>query len=64
MTVSEAAEKLGVTGARIRQLVADGRLKAERFGLRSLNVNVTSVNALAVKREKKRKKIEDSKGDK
>lgn len=30
-TVSEAAEILGLTGARVRQLIASGQLNAEKF---------------------------------
>jgi excisionase family DNA binding protein len=32
MTTSEAAAALGVTDARIRQLIADKKLPAEKFG--------------------------------
>jgi excisionase family DNA binding protein len=32
MTTSEAAEHLGVSPARVRRLVLDGRLPAEKFG--------------------------------
>jgi excisionase family DNA binding protein len=32
ITTSEAAERLGVSTARVRKLVLDGRLPAEKFG--------------------------------
>ena len=32
ISVTEAAEKLGVTRGRIRQLISDGRLKATKVG--------------------------------
>jgi excisionase family DNA binding protein len=31
-TANEAAEELGVSSARVRQLILDGTLKTERFG--------------------------------
>lgn len=34
LTISEAAEILGVTAGRVRQLVAAGRLKAVKYGKR------------------------------
>jgi len=52
MTTIEAAEKLGVSDARVRQLILDGKLKAERIGNRLLDVNAASLNALAARREK------------
>ena len=52
MTTIEAAEKLGVSDARVRQLILDGKLKAERIGNRLLDVNSASLNALAARREK------------
>lgn len=32
LTTIDAAKKIGVTDARIRQIIADGRLKADKFG--------------------------------
>ena len=32
LTTKEAAERLGVSAARVRQMVLDGRLPAEKFG--------------------------------
>lgn len=32
VTTTEAAERLGVSSARVRQLVADGTLPAQKFG--------------------------------
>lgn len=32
LSVSEAAERLGVTPGRVRQLVLDGRISATKFG--------------------------------
>jgi excisionase family DNA binding protein len=54
MTTIEAAEKLGVSDARVRQLILDGKLKAERIGERLLDVNAASLNALAARREKQK----------
>ena len=38
LTTTEAAERLGVSAARVRRLVLDGRLPAEKFG-RDLVIN-------------------------
>ncbi len=38
ITTNEAAERLGVSAARVRRLVLDGRLPAEKFG-RDLVIN-------------------------
>jgi excisionase family DNA binding protein len=54
LTTIEAAKVLGVSDARVRQMILDGVLKAERVGARMLNVNTTSVNALAARRAKKK----------
>ena len=32
LTTKEAAERLGVTAIRVRQLISEGRLPAEKFG--------------------------------
>jgi excisionase family DNA binding protein len=32
LTTQEAAERLGVSAIRVRQLIAEGRLPAEKFG--------------------------------
>jgi excisionase family DNA binding protein len=48
-TTSEAAEELGVTSARVRQMVLDGQLPAEKFG-RDL---VITAEALAFARQRK-----------
>jgi excisionase family DNA binding protein len=32
LTTQEAAERLGVTAIRVRQLITEGRLPAEKFG--------------------------------
>ena len=32
ITTTEAAERLGISSARVRQLVADGTLPAQKFG--------------------------------
>ncbi len=32
LTTQEAAEKLGVTDSRVRQLILEGRLPAQKFG--------------------------------
>ncbi len=61
MTVNEAAEILGVTGARVRQLIGDGKLKAGRFGHKIHDVNPASVNALLNKRAKWKQSIADKK---
>ena len=36
LTVTEAAKELGVTGRRVRALIADGRLKAQKAGASNL----------------------------
>lgn len=64
MTTIEAAKVLGVSDARVRQMILDGVLKAERVGARMLNVNTTSVNALAARREKKKAARDAKKGAK
>jgi excisionase family DNA binding protein len=38
LTSTEAAERLGISSARVRRLVLDGRLPAEKFG-RDLVIN-------------------------
>lgn len=43
MTVSEAAEHLGVCEQRVYQLVGRGRIKAQRFGQRVLILDEDSV---------------------
>lgn len=48
-TTSEAAEELGVTSARVRQMILKGELAAEKFG-RDL-----MINSEAVAEAKKRK---------
>jgi excisionase family DNA binding protein len=44
LTTAEAAEKLGVSTARVRRLVLDGRLPAEKFG-RDLSFHEADVKA-------------------
>lgn len=44
LTSTEAAERLGISTARVRRLVLDGRLKAEKFG-RDLVIYETDVEA-------------------
>jgi len=44
LTTTEAAERLGVSTARVRRLVLDGRLPAEKFG-RDLVIYETDVEA-------------------
>ena len=39
LTTNEAAELLGVTDRRIRQLISDGSLPAQRIGPRVLVIN-------------------------
>jgi excisionase family DNA binding protein len=48
-TTTEAADELGVSSARVRQMVLDGTLRAEKFG-RDL---VITAEALAVARKRK-----------
>jgi len=45
MTVSDAAQALGVTGQRIRQLIAAGQLDAEKVGRSVWLVSEASVTA-------------------
>jgi excisionase family DNA binding protein len=35
ISVAEAAEALGISGSRIRALIREGRIKAQRVGIRS-----------------------------
>jgi excisionase family DNA binding protein len=44
ITTNEAAERLGVSAARVRRLVLDGRLPAEKFG-RDLVINESDLKA-------------------
>lgn len=44
LTTKEAAETLGITAGRVRQLVLDGTLKAEKFGS-NLAIHPKSVDA-------------------
>ena len=50
MSVAQASEHLGVDASRVRQLIADGRLSADKVG-RAWIVNAASVEA--VRREKR-----------
>ena len=43
LTVAEAAERLGVSGTRAYQFIAEGRLKAVRFGGKALLVDARAV---------------------
>ena len=45
MTVSDAAQTLGVTGQRVRQLIAAGQLDAEKVGRSVWLVTEASVTA-------------------
>jgi excisionase family DNA binding protein len=45
MTTSEAAERLGVSTARVRRLVLDGRLPATKFG-RDLVIEESALTSL------------------
>ncbi len=44
LTTTEAAEQLGISPARVRRLVLDGRLPAEKFG-RDLVIKESDVEA-------------------
>lgn len=48
ITTTEAAERLGVSSARVRQLVADGTLPAQKFG----PVNMVKVSDLDLARNR------------
>lgn len=50
ITVSEAAVALGVTAARVRALVAAGRLKARRAGPRCLLIDEADLAAVRVRK--------------
>ena len=50
ITVKDAAQRLGVTPQRIRQLVRSGELKATRVGMRTLVIDARSLNRLTEKR--------------
>jgi excisionase family DNA binding protein len=49
LTSKEAAEKLGVTVARVRQLVLAGSLPAQKFG-RDLAINEDDLKLVAVRK--------------
>jgi excisionase family DNA binding protein len=51
LTTAEAATELGVTAGRVRQMVVDGELPAEKFG-RDLMISAEAV-AKAKRRKKK-----------
>lgn len=42
---SEAAEYLGVTNRTIRQMIADGRLRAYRSGTRLIRLDLNEIDA-------------------
>lgn len=48
LTVKDVAARLNVTTARVRFLVAAGRLKAERFGARTLLVDPRALARLHI----------------
>jgi excisionase family DNA binding protein len=48
ITTTEAAERLGVSSARVRQLVSDGTLPAQKFG----PVNMVKVSDLELARNR------------
>lgn len=50
LTTREAAEKLGVTDSRIRQLIAEKRLPAQKFG----HVNMIDEKDLELVKDTKR----------
>jgi len=51
MTTTEAAAKLGVSDARIRQLILAGKLKAKKIG-RDWHITETQLKKLQSRREK------------
>jgi len=56
MTVNEAAEKLGITPARVRALIASGRLKAKRHGQRAWEINAIDLRAVRHRKNGRPKK--------
>jgi excisionase family DNA binding protein len=52
VTPDAAGRRLGVSGHRVRQLVAQGQLKAERYG-RLWRIPITAVEQLAKEREQR-----------
>ena len=49
LSVQEAADEVGVTDARIRQLIRSGELKAERLGKRAWAITRAAVQTYAKK---------------
>ncbi|AYE95359.1 hypothetical protein C0J29_11725 [Mycobacterium paragordonae] len=45
ITQAEAAEYLGVTSRTVRQMIADGRLRAYRSGTRVVRLRVDEIDA-------------------
>jgi excisionase family DNA binding protein len=48
LTTQEAAEKLGVSDARIRQLILGGKLPAQKFGQRSILINEDDLGSVTI----------------
>ena len=51
ITVNDAANALGVTGQRVRQMIREGKLKASRIGQRTFVIDARSLKALTEKRQ-------------
>jgi excisionase family DNA binding protein len=51
LTTQQAADKLGVTDARIRQLIATGMLPAQRFGPRSHMIREQDLQLVSIKQK-------------
>jgi excisionase family DNA binding protein len=48
LTTQEAAAKLGVSDARIRQLILEGKLPAQKFGQRSILIDEKDLGAVTI----------------
>lgn len=50
LTAKEAAAELGLSPQRVRALIADGRLKAEKFGERALMIKRSDLKAVQIRK--------------
>lgn len=60
-TTKEAAAELGITAARVRQMVLKGRLKAEKFG-RDLVIFESDLDAVRDRQTGRPPKVKDENG--
>jgi hypothetical protein len=50
LTVAQAAEKLGISGARVRHLILDGRIKARHLNPRLLLIDPAELAKVRVRK--------------